>query len=67
MEIAALAWCKGLVKVIPVHVMKAHKESRITAAFLLNLDIDVYEWEFSYSRRFTPGKNKELVTNLSTG
>ena len=67
MEIAALAGCKGLVKVIPVHVMKARKENRIIVALLLNLGIDGYEWEFSHSRRFTPGKNKELVTNLSTG
>ena len=67
MEIAALAGCKWLVKLIPVHVMKAHKESSFIAAFLLKLGIDGYEWEFSRPRRFTPRKNKELVTNLSTG
>jgi hypothetical protein len=67
MEIATLAGCKGLVKVIPVHVTKAHKESRIIAALLFNLGTDVYEWVFSHSRRFNPGKNKELFKNLSTG
>ena len=35
--------------IIPVHAMKAHKETRITAALLLNLGIDGYEWEFPHS------------------
>jgi len=47
--------------------MKARKKTRITAALLLNLGIDGYEWEFPHFHHFNPGKNKELFTNLNTG
>jgi hypothetical protein len=40
--------------------MKAHKDSRIIPALLLNLGINGYEWEFSHSRRFIPRK-KQVV------